>query len=107
MKNLVCFHEALASEHRLRILNLIHKAELSVGHLQAVMQADQQSKISRHLAYLRKAKLVRTRRNGKFVYYKLGEIHNQLKTILEKSLEYLSDKPEIKSDKKRLEKAMS
>jgi len=59
---------ALADKTRLRLLALMADGEVSVGYL-ADQLGESQPKISRHLAYLRGAGLVSTRRDGKWVYY--------------------------------------
>lgn len=59
---------ALSDKTRLRILALMADGEVAVGHLADAL-GESQPKISRHLAYLRNAGLVATRRNGKWVYY--------------------------------------
>ena len=59
---------ALSDKTRLRLLSLMEHGEVSVGYL-ADSLAESQPKISRHLAYLRGAGLVSTRRDGKWIYY--------------------------------------
>jgi DNA-binding transcriptional ArsR family regulator len=59
---------ALSDKTRLRLLALMAGGEVSVGYL-ADKLGESQPKISRHLAYLRSAGLVWTRRDGKWVYY--------------------------------------
>ena len=59
---------ALSDKTRLRLLTLMAGGEVSVGYL-AEQLSDSQPKISRHLAYLRGAGLVSTRRDGKWIYY--------------------------------------
>ena len=59
---------ALSDKTRLRLLALMADGEVSVGYL-ADQLGESQPKISRHLAYLRGAGLVSTRRDGKWVYY--------------------------------------
>ncbi|MFT3746034.1 MAG: metalloregulator ArsR/SmtB family transcription factor [Pyrinomonadaceae bacterium] len=59
---------ALADKTRLKLLSLMANGEVSVGYL-ADELGESQPKISRHLAYLRNAGLVSTRRDGKWVYY--------------------------------------
>jgi DNA-binding transcriptional ArsR family regulator len=59
---------ALSDKTRLRLLSLMANGEVSVGYL-ADQLGESQPKISRHLAYLRGAGLVSTRRDGKWVYY--------------------------------------
>lgn len=62
------FLAALANPRRLMILDLLTQGELSVGEL--VMKVDlSQSALSQHLAKLRAASLVSTRRHGQTVYY--------------------------------------
>jgi ArsR family transcriptional regulator, arsenate/arsenite/antimonite-responsive transcriptional repressor len=58
----------LSDKTRLRLLSLMTGGEVSVGFL-ADSLGESQPKVSRHLAYLRNAGLVSTRRDGKHVYY--------------------------------------
>ena len=62
---------ALSDQTRLRLLSLMIDGEVSVGYL-AEMLDESQPKISRHLAYLRTAGLVSTRRDGKWIYYEIA-----------------------------------
>lgn len=64
--------KALADRTRLRLINLISDQELCVCFFVEVMQTNQ-PKISRHLAYLRRAGIVATRRDGKWIHYRLVE----------------------------------
>ena len=59
---------ALSDKTRLRLLGLMANGEVPVGFL-ADKLVESQPKISRHLAYLRTAGVVSTRRDGKWVYY--------------------------------------
>ena len=59
---------ALSDKTRLRLLALMADGEVPVGFL-ADELGESQPKTSRHLAYLRTAGLVSTRREGKWVYY--------------------------------------
>jgi len=58
----------LADPTRLRLLLLLEEAELSVAELQEIMGMGQ-SRISSHLAQLKRAGMVTDRRAGKNVYY--------------------------------------
>jgi len=62
--------KAFADETRLRILNLLVGRELCVCDLIDTLKVGQ-SKVSRHLAYLRHAGLVIDRRDGLWKYYAL------------------------------------
>ncbi len=61
---------ALSDPTRLRLLSLMGPDEVSVGFLSDTL-GQSQPKISRHLAYLRGAGLVSTRRDGKWIYYRI------------------------------------
>src|SRR5271166_6984636 len=61
---------ALGDPTRLRLLNLIAGQEVCVCYFIEVIGAPQ-PKISRHLAYLRRAGIVAARREGKWMHYRL------------------------------------
>jgi len=61
--------KAMASESRLIILCALNDAELPVGEL-ASLAGQSQSATSQHLAKLRAANLVETRRDGQTIYYR-------------------------------------
>jgi len=60
----------LANERRLAVVELVAQGERSVGELERLVGISQ-SALSQHLARLRQAGLVRTRREGRTVYYAL------------------------------------
>lgn len=64
--------QALGDATRLRILGLLLTGEVCVCHIHESLEVSQ-PKASRHLAYLRRAGLVDTRREGLWVYYRLAE----------------------------------
>jgi ArsR family transcriptional regulator len=61
---------ALADNTRLRLLNLMSSREICVCHFVEIL-GQSQPKISRHLAYLRKAGIVAARREGKWMHYSI------------------------------------
>jgi ArsR family transcriptional regulator len=63
--------KTLADPTRVRILALLEREELAVQDLMDVLGMAQ-SRVSRHLAILREAGLLRDRRDGTFVYYRLA-----------------------------------
>lgn len=63
---------ALSDKTRLRILTMMRDREVAVGEFTDVL-GESQPKVSRHLAYLRSAGLVSTRRDGKWIYYHIAE----------------------------------
>src|ERR671939_895927 len=65
--------KALADETRLRILGLLLTGEVCVCDIHESLKIPQ-PKASRHLAYLRRAGLVETRREGLWIHYRLGKV---------------------------------
>jgi ArsR family transcriptional regulator len=63
---------ALADRTRLRLLNLIGDREVCVCFFVEILKTSQ-PKISRHLAYLRRAGIVTSRRDGKWMHYRIKE----------------------------------
>ena len=61
----------LSDPTRVRILSLLEREELAVQELMDVLGMAQ-SRVSRHLAILREAGLLRDRRDGTFVFYRLA-----------------------------------
>lgn len=64
------FFKALADRTRLRLLNLIGDDEVCVCFFVEALKTNQ-PKISRHLAYLRRAGVASARREGKWMHYRL------------------------------------
>lgn len=73
LKRIAALHEACADPARLRLLNLLHAGELCVCDLTELTGMSQPF-VSRHLARLRAAELVRAERRGKFAYYTLADL---------------------------------
>ncbi|ATX83068.1 ArsR family transcriptional regulator [Mariprofundus ferrinatatus] len=64
--------KALGDPIRLRLFSLLTHEELCVCHLTESLKLPQ-STVSRHLGVLRSAGLVSTRREGKWMHYRLAE----------------------------------
>lgn len=93
---------AFSDRTRLRILNLLKPGELCVCDLVRVLDVPQ-PKVSRHLAYLRKAGLVTGRRDGLWMYYALAPARNEFHDKLMECLACcFGDVPELSRDLKRL-----
>ena len=76
---------ALGDETRLRILNLLNQGELCVCDIMKVLKVPQ-SKISRHLAYLRRAQLVQGRKEGLWMHYRLSKPSAKIDQMLMKAV---------------------
>ena len=64
------FFKALADPTRLRLIRLLGDQELCVCSCVELLNTSQ-PKISRHLAYLKRAGLVAARRDGKWTHYRI------------------------------------
>lgn len=96
--------KALADRTRLRLINLIGEDEVCVCFFVEVLKLNQ-PKISRHLAYLRRAGVVSARREGKWIHYRLVEPpDSHAANIFREVRAGLANDPAMKSDRARLEK---
>jgi ArsR family transcriptional regulator len=101
MRDLSLFFAALADENRLRLLYLMKDGEICVCYLQGVLRANQ-PKISRHLAYLKRAGLVEARRDGKWMHYRLKKQDRCQDRVLSETLRRLEKEAPMKKDAHRL-----
>jgi ArsR family transcriptional regulator, arsenate/arsenite/antimonite-responsive transcriptional repressor len=93
---------SLEDETRLRILNLIGNQELCVCYFVEALRLDQ-PKISRHLAYLRRAGLVSSRKDGKWVHYRIAfPADPRAGRILRETLEWAAQQKQFQRDRARL-----
>ncbi|HEV2304344.1 MAG TPA: metalloregulator ArsR/SmtB family transcription factor [Candidatus Acidoferrales bacterium] len=89
---------ALADPTRLRLLNLVGGREVCVCYLVEILGLNQ-PKISRHLAYLRRAGLVEVRREGKWMHYRLALPKDRVAAqILLGTLEAMQKDPRMRYD---------
>src|ERR671925_1517660 len=96
--------KALADETRLRILGLLLTGEVCVCHIHESLKIPQ-PKASRHLAYLRRAGLVETRREGLWVHYRFANPSDPiLKSIADAVRHALTHVDAVHRDAGRLER---
>jgi len=99
------FFRALADATRLRLINLIARQELCVCYFVQVIDAPQ-PKISRHLAYLRRAGIVAARREGKWMHYRLAVPPDpHAAAILKTTVDSLRQDKEMRRDLEHLKRA--
>ena len=98
------FFRALADRTRLRLLNLMGDGEVCVCYLVEVLRTSQ-PKISRHLAYLRRAGVVAARREGKWMHYRLVEPAGETeRRVFREVRAWLREEKEMRRDRERLSK---
>ena len=96
---------ALADPTRLRILALLGSGEVCVCHIHDALNVPQPT-ASRHLAYLRRAGLVDTRKDGPWVHYSLATMQDKLlRTVIETVTHCAGHVDTVTHDRKRLENA--
>lgn len=71
LHELLVVTKALADEHRLRMLGCLHHRELYACHFRELFQISA-STVCKHLTILRQAQLIRARRTGRWVRYRLA-----------------------------------
>ncbi len=97
--------QALGDRTRIRLLNLMSDGEVCVCFFVEVL-AQPQPKISRHLAYLRSAGLVGTRREAKWMHYRITPPeHPAARKAFDAVLATFADDRELQRDKAALTKA--
>jgi len=103
--NVERFFQALGDTTRLRLLNLMGEQEICVCYFVEILGGPQ-SKISRHLAYLRSADIVSARREGKWMHYRVVmPVHIGASQILKQTLDWLKEEKPMQADRARLTKA--
>jgi ArsR family transcriptional regulator, arsenate/arsenite/antimonite-responsive transcriptional repressor len=103
--DLVQLFSALADPTRLRLLNLMNGREVCVCYFVEILKQGQ-PKISRHLAYLRRAGIVEARREGKWMHYRI-ERHDDKRaaSILDATLKSFETDRNMRADLMRLGQA--
>jgi ArsR family transcriptional regulator, arsenate/arsenite/antimonite-responsive transcriptional repressor len=93
---------ALADRTRLRLLNLMGADEVCVCYFVEVLRIPQ-PKISRHLAYLKKAGVVESRRDGKWMHYRITQpVGQHAGQVFDNVRDWLLNDPAMQRDRSRL-----
>ena len=95
---------ALADQTRLRILGLLLTGEVCVCHIHDSLKVSQ-PKASRHLAYLRRAGLVATRREGLWIHYRMATLPDAVLEVIRSTVAHaLTHMDVVRKDVERLRK---
>ena len=96
--------KALADGTRLRILGLLLTGEVCVCHIHESLKIPQ-PKASRHLAYLRRAGLVTTRRDGLWIHYRFATPTDPVVAAISEAVRHgLAHADAVQRDADRLQK---
>ena len=105
MFNLTKFFKALSNDTRLRIMALIFHNEMCVCEICDVIE-ESQPKVSRHLAKLRNANLVRDERQSQWVFYYFNIENKTASEIMSTIIKNIDDHPQLSTDRKKLNKKL-
>ncbi len=98
------FFRALADRTRLRLLHLMGAEEVCVCFFVEVLKTNQ-PKISRHLAYLRRAGIVGARREGQWIHYRIVKPDDpHAAQVLNDVMSWLASDQEMQRDRQRFER---
>ncbi len=98
------FFLALSDRNRLRLINLMGDDEVCVCFFVEILKMPQ-PKVSRHLAYLRRAGIVAARREGKWMHYRIVPPSDEYAArILQELREWLAADSEMQEDRARFVK---
>ena len=96
------FFSALADRTRLRLLNLMRDGEVCVCFFADTIGTNN-PKISRHLAYLKRAGLVSGRREGKWMHYRITTpTDEKAAEVFAATMELLKSEKQMQVDRERL-----
>ena len=95
------FFAALADKTRLRLLNLMRDGEVCVCFFAGALDTNN-PKISRHLAYLKRAGLVKGRRDGKWMHYSIVPPANKdAAAVFDATLQMLKNDQDMSAERKQ------
>lgn len=93
---------ALADRTRLRLLSLMGDTEVCVCFFVEVLGVPQ-PKVSRHLAYLRKAGVVAARRDGKWMHYRIvPPADERAARVFAEVRAWLAEEEQMRADRAKL-----
>ena len=103
--DLVTLFAALADRTRLRLLNLMQGREVCVCYFVEILD-ETQPKVSRHLAYLRRAGIVNARRDGKWIHYSVARPEDpSAAAVLDATLAAIEGDRQMVRDRTALQRA--
>ena len=89
LAELADFYKLFGDNTRIRILAALSHSELCVCDLCVLLKMKQPA-VSHQLRVLKQARIVKSRREGKVVFYALGDDH--IRKVLDVGLEHLSER---------------
>ncbi len=107
MRDLMTIIKALADENRVRILCAVQERELCVCQIVAFLGLAP-STVSKHLSILHQARLVESRKDGRWIFYRAAgeDSPDEAREMAAVIYRLLDGKPEIGEDAKRMKQIL-
>lgn len=105
MRSLMAVTKALADENRVRILMAIQPEELCVCQIVELLGLAP-STVSKHMAILKQARLVDSRKDGRWMFYRLaeGDVPPEAKEMASLVTQLLADDHKSREDARQLKR---
>ncbi len=107
MREVLAVTKALADGNRLRILMALAGGELCVCQIVELLQLAP-STVSKHMSILRQARLVESRKEGRWMYYRLPDrdAPKAVREVVAWVRRHLAESPQIVRDGKELQRIL-
>lgn len=107
MRDFMTVVKALADENRIRAIMALSRRELCVCQITELL-ALAPSTVSKHMSILKQARLVDSRKNGRWIYYRLADddVPAEATEALAWVGKALSSDPQTRKDEKRLKQIL-
>ena len=106
MKDLVKVFKALSDPNRFRIVAaLLHTPELCACQVTELLEISGAS-VSRHLALLTESKLLNSRKNGRWIFFRLTQ-NRAFQPLIDWTADKIETDRQIKTDLERVEQILS
>lgn len=107
MRDLMAVLKALADENRVRVMVALQPGELCVCQIVELLGLAP-STVSKHMAILKQARLVDSRKEGRWMFYRLAEdeVSMEAKEMTSLVARLLADDPQSREDSKQLKRIL-
>jgi DNA-binding transcriptional ArsR family regulator len=104
MREFMSITKALADEQRVRMLLALRRRELCVCQIVSLAGLAT-STVSKHMSILKQARLVESRKEGRWIYYRLPseDLPPMVQQAMDWTFECLANDPRIERDQQRLD----
>ena len=108
MRDFMAITKALADEQRVRMLLALRRHELCVCQIVSLVGLAT-STVSKHMSILKQARLVESRKEGRWIYYRLpsDDLPPMVQQAMQWMFEHLAHDPQIERDQQRLDEICS